>query len=41
MPYPASDDYIQFVFELLEEFDDTQINSPIPPGYPKTDYKPP
>ena len=37
MTYPASDDNIQFVFELLEGFDNTQINSPIPPGHPKTD----
>ena len=37
MPYPANNDYIQYVFELLEEFDTTQTNSPIPPGHPKTD----
>ena len=36
-PYPASDDYIQFVFELLDEFDNTQTDSPISPGHPKTD----
>ncbi len=35
MPYPARDDYIQFLFQLLDEFDNAQADSPKTPGRPQ------
>ncbi len=34
MPYPAQENYIQFLSQLLDEFEQTQTQSPIGPGRP-------